>query len=111
MPRPQTRQRPSSSRVISAPRALSAAAVRITSSPSSKPSIPLSPTASAASMRARCDIDLSPGTRRLPARPWLGCALKVGMADVGLAKSTKIRALARPSGRRCALPVAQAPAG
>ena len=46
-----------------APSARMAAAVASTSSPSSRPSISVSPTASAPSISARCEIDLSPGTR------------------------------------------------
>ena len=43
-----------------------AAAVASTSSPSSNPSITDSPTASADSISARCEIDLSPGTVIVP---------------------------------------------
>ena len=43
-----------------------AAPVRSTSSPSSRPSMRVSPTASAPRIRARCEIDLSPGTRTRP---------------------------------------------
>ena len=52
-----------------APSALSAAAVASTSSPSSRPLISVRPTASAPSISARCEIDLSPGT---PIRPASG---------------------------------------
>ena len=41
---------------------MTAAAVASTSSPSSKPEISVRPTASAPSISARCEIDLSPGT-------------------------------------------------
>src|SRR5262249_32888029 len=43
-------------------------AVLSTSSPSSRPEIAVSPTDSAPRIRARCEIDLSPGTRTLPVR-------------------------------------------
>ena len=43
-----------------------AAAVDRTSSPSNKPVIRLSPTASADNINERCEIDLSPGTRIRP---------------------------------------------
>ena len=56
----------------SAPSARIAAAVRSTSSPSSSPSIAVSPTASAPSISARCEIDLSPGTRATPDRAPVG---------------------------------------
>ena len=52
-PTPWTHQAPSAPRTIVAPIARSAAAVASTSSPSSKPSIRLSPTASADSINAR----------------------------------------------------------
>ena len=74
-PRPKTRQLPSLWRSAGTPQALSAAAVRNTSSPSSSPSIRLSPIAKAESSKARCDMDLSPGTRTLPYRASLGKAL------------------------------------
>ena len=51
-----------------APSARIAAAVRSTSSPSSRPVISVRPTASAPSISARCEIDLSPGTRQRAAR-------------------------------------------
>ena len=49
-----------------APSACMALAVLMTSSPSSRPVIRVSPTASAPRIRARCEIDLSPGTRTRP---------------------------------------------
>ena len=66
IPTPQTCHR-ASCRTISAPIARIAAAVARTSSPSSSPSITDSPTASADSISARCEIDLSPGTVTVPA--------------------------------------------
>ena len=45
-----------------------ARAVLITSSASSKPVITVSPTAVAPNIKARCEIDLSPGTSTLPLR-------------------------------------------
>src|SRR3546814_5690805 len=45
-----------------------ASAVAVTSSPSSRPSTRLSPTASADSIRARCEMLLSPGTVMVPLR-------------------------------------------
>ena len=65
-PRPATRQAPGPSCITSAPRARMAAAVRSTSSPSSRPAITVSPTASAPNISARWLIDLSPGTRMVP---------------------------------------------
>ena len=67
-PTPWTIHAPLSSREMSAPIALIAAAVASTSSPSSKPVIRLSPTASAESISARWLIDLSPGTVTVPRR-------------------------------------------
>ncbi len=65
-PTPLTIHTPSSRRTISAPMARSAPAVAWTSSPSSRPSMRLSPMLSAENMSARCEIDLSPGTRTRP---------------------------------------------
>ena len=65
-PTPATRQVPSASRSMAAPIARIAAAVARTSSPSSSPTMRLSPTASAASISARWLIDLSPGTAIRP---------------------------------------------
>ena len=53
-----------------APSAAMALAVLITSSASSRPVTLVSPIATAPSIRARCDIDLSPGTRMRPVSPW-----------------------------------------
>ena len=65
-PRGPSRRRPPRAR-SARPSPASAAAVAATSPPSFSPSIRLRPTASAARIRARCEIDLSPGTRRGPA--------------------------------------------
>src|SRR3569623_1473434 len=62
------RQRPSSPRTSRAPRSRMACAVLSTSSPSRSPATVLSPTVKADRMRARCEIDLSPGTRARPER-------------------------------------------
>src|ERR1700716_1205784 len=43
-------------------------AVLSTSSPSSRPEMVVWPTESAPRIRARCEIDLSPGTRTVPVR-------------------------------------------
>ena len=75
MPRPQTCQRPPASRSTSAPRARIAAAVASTSSPSSRPSMLVSPTARPPSIRARCEIDLSPGRRVVPDSASVGRAV------------------------------------
>src|ERR1044072_6864308 len=64
-----TRHAPSPVRSTVAPRARIALPVLMTSSPSSRPWIRVSPTVMAARMRARCEIDLSPGTRTRPFRP------------------------------------------
>ena len=64
-PAPSTIQAPSSSR-IPAPSAASADAVRSTSSASRSPSMRVRPTALAPMISARCEIDLSPGTRMRP---------------------------------------------
>ena len=51
---------------ITAPIAFIAAPVRMTSSPSSRPVMRVSPEASPPNMKERCEIDLSPGTRAVP---------------------------------------------
>src|SRR5579883_2200659 len=66
MPTPSMLQTPSAPRVTPAPSARIAAAVRSTSSPSSRPLTRVRPMASAPRMSARCDTDLSPGTRMRP---------------------------------------------
>ena len=68
-----------------------------TSSPSSRPEMRVGPTASAPRMSARCEIDLSPGTRtrprQRPAAPrrsgqsWRECTLIQGPLGVALAAS------------------------
>ena len=60
--------RPAPRRSTCAPSARTALAVLSTSSPSSRPLMRVSPTASAPRIRARCEIDLSPGTRTRPVR-------------------------------------------
>ena len=67
-PWPSTRHLPSPSRSTPAPKAAMAAAVRLTSSPSSRPSISVTPLASAPRMSARWLMDLSPGARTIPLR-------------------------------------------
>ena len=74
-PTPLTVQLPSQVRSICAPMARIAAAVASTSSPSSKPEILLSPTASALNISARCEMDLSPGTLSVPNNAPLGWKL------------------------------------
>jgi len=73
-PTPRTVQLPSSPRATLAPSAPTALAVLMTSSPSSSPVIRVSPTASAPRIRARWEIDLSPGTRASPLRAELARA-------------------------------------
>ena len=68
MPTPTIRQRPGASRVMVAPSARQASAVRSTSSPSRRPSTRVSPMESSPKIMERCEIDLSPGTRRRPFR-------------------------------------------
>ena len=65
MPTPCTTQ-VSPSQVIVAPRARAASAVRMTSSPSSRPVTRVVPTVSRPKIIARCEIDLSPGGRSRP---------------------------------------------
>ena len=67
-PTPRTDHAKSPVRSTVAPSACMDFAVLRTSSPSSRPDIRLSPTASAPRIRARCEIDLSPGTRTRPTR-------------------------------------------
>ena len=64
---PWTRIEPPDSST-SAPRARIASRVRCTSSPSERPVMVVVPSASAASSRARWEMDLSPGTRSVPTR-------------------------------------------
>src|SRR5882757_3672197 len=59
-------QAPSPVRSTAAPSARMARPVLMTSSPSKSPVILVSPTASAPRISARCEIDLSPGTRTRP---------------------------------------------
>ena len=65
-PTPWTATRPRRCARPRAPSARMALAVLSTSSPSSRPEIRVSPTARAPKISARCEIDLSPGTRTRP---------------------------------------------
>ena len=67
-PTPSTCHAPSARRSTATPRSRSACAVASTSAPSSRPRMLLSPTAIAASISTRCEIDLSPGTVVEPLR-------------------------------------------
>src|SRR5690242_18347502 len=67
-PTPLTFQANGPVRSTFAPSARMDLAVLRTSSPSSRPEIRVSPTASAPRISDRCEIDLSPGTRTFPAR-------------------------------------------
>ncbi len=65
-PTPRMRQAPGPVRSTAAPSAAMTSAVSRASSPSSSPLMRVSPTASVPKIRARCEIDLSPGTRTRP---------------------------------------------
>src|SRR5579871_2143396 len=65
-PTPRTTHAKSPVRFTSAPRARMDLAVLRTSSPSRRPEMRVSPTDSAPRISARCEIDLSPGTRTFP---------------------------------------------
>src|SRR5262249_30335053 len=67
-PVPHTFQAKSPDRSTRAPNACIDLAVLRTSSPSNRPEIDVSPTERAPRIKARCEIDLSPGTRALPDR-------------------------------------------
>ena len=68
MPMPRTVTRSVFSSLISAPKARKQAAVLRGSSPNSRPSMVVSPSAKAPSIRARWEMDLSPGIRTRPTR-------------------------------------------
>src|SRR5262249_28472961 len=65
-PTPWRHHSPTPRRSTLAPKAAMALLVLRTSSPSRRPEIRVSPTASAPKIRARFEIDLSPGTRTRP---------------------------------------------
>ena len=67
-PVPLTRQRPGPPAVRSAPKPRRAPAVEWTSPDSSRPEMRVSPSASAPRIRARWEMDLSPGTWAVPLR-------------------------------------------
>src|SRR5581483_4801718 len=67
-PTPVTRHIPSLSRLTAAPREATAPALFSTSSDSRRPVIRLSPSAIPARIRARWEMDLSPGTQAVPLR-------------------------------------------
>src|SRR6185312_10020167 len=85
-PTPRIDQANSPVRSTWPPSARIAFAVLSTSSPSSRPEIRVSPTESAPRIKARCEIDLSPGTRTLPARG----PLELACNGKGLAEWVKI---------------------
>ena len=78
MPTPSTCQAPSPRRSIRAPKARQAAPVCRTSSPSSRPSISVRPTLKSPRMKARCEMDLSPGGLKRPLSGPPGAALAAG---------------------------------
>src|SRR6185312_4740097 len=81
-PTPRTCQANGPVRSTFAPSARMDLAVLRTSSPSRRPEIRVSPTESAPRMRARCEIDLSPGTRTFPDRgPLARDSSGVGVAE------------------------------
>ena len=91
---PSTIRDPSESRLIPAPNWPIARRVQRTSSPLDSPDNRDRPTARAASSRARCDTDLSPGTLMRPFRPPThGSATKV-VTDraAGTSSGTLVRA-------------------
>src|SRR3954464_9051336 len=100
-PVPITRQRPRPSAVSSAPKPRRAPAVEWTSPDSSRPVMRVSPSARAPRIRARWEMDLSPGTWAMPLR---GPARRA-VSGAGLALS--IRGFKRPL--QAGLPVANAP--
>ena len=80
MPAPANARCPGPRRSCRTPIADSAASVEAQSSPSRKPWISVVPSAIAPSIAARCDIDLSPGTRTSPLTWAPGLVTKVRAA-------------------------------
>ena len=99
-PTPRTDQANGPVRSTFAPSACIDLAVLSTSSPSSRPEIRVSPTASAPKISARCEIDLSPGTRTFPVRGPLARA----SSGVGWSDWVKIVSSARAAGITWAAP-------
>ncbi len=75
-PTPRTTRSPAEGVSMRTPNCDNTAAVARVSSPSRKPLIRESPSAMAASISARCETDLSPGTRTLPCSGWPGWLLQ-----------------------------------
>ncbi len=103
-PTPWTVTRVSSGCSISTPIARSAASVARQSSPGRKPEISLVPVAIAPSINARCEMDLSPGTRMVPSIRSVGLIVKDSPAMGFIARKAAwrgSRATARsaPAGR------------
>ena len=88
-----------------APSACIARPVASTSSPSSRPSTTVSPIAMAPNMKARCEMDLSPGTRKAPVRPSDRVAVSGRDAVVSAIVSGPVR-VDRPRLNTFAAPVA-----
>ena len=98
-PTPWTSHSPAPRRSTTAPSARSTFAVLSTSSPSSNPPMRVAPTASAPRISARCEIDLSPGTRTRPlSGPSRRAVSGAGSLCIGI-KSSR-RRLSRAAARR-----------